>query len=239
MRRLWTITAIFFFVHALLAGVFCAWLYGTGRVNRERLVRLVDLFAPTVEEEHQEAKKAAELVEEADRHAVTLARLQAVEAGPTSLTERMESDRQVQERSRAQLQRYREDVAVFRSQITGARQRIVDERAAFEAEREAFRQQIDAVQMRQHDEDFALAVQMYERVKPSQAKQMLQELLNKGQTDDVVNYLAAMNLRKAALVLKQFRSEEEIAQASLLLEKLRVRGVDPVGSADGDAESSS
>jgi hypothetical protein len=43
-----------------------------------------------------------------------------------------------------------------------------------------------------------------------------------------VDYLAAMQMRKAAGVLKEFKTPQEVAQASELLELLRRRGVDPI-----------
>jgi hypothetical protein len=48
--------------------------------------------------------------------------------------------------------------------------------------------------------------------------------MQQGETDQVVEYLAAMSSRKAGAVLAQFKAPNEVPQAALLLEKLRLRG---------------
>ncbi|NJL32148.1 MAG: hypothetical protein HC898_11290 [Phycisphaerales bacterium] len=65
---------------------------------------------------------------------------------------------------------------------------------------------------------FKLALQMYEQVRPKQGKQMMQELIVKGQMDQVVEYMAAMQLRKAAAILKEFKTPPEVAMATELVQ---------------------
>ncbi len=80
---------------------------------------------------------------------------------------------------------------------------------------------------------------MLEQLKAKQAKSMMQQMIAAGQTEEVVDLLTAMNLRKAGSILREFKSEAEIAQANELLKHLRGRGVDLMTSAasalNGDA----
>lgn len=239
MKQVWTVICLFLLVNALFLAGFSVWLYASGRVDRVRLAAAVGLFAPTLEAQRTTSEKAQHLSDEAHQRAVSLARMQAAEQGPTSLTARMESDRRVKEHAGAQLQRYREDVAVLRTQIAGARQRLRDERTTFEAEREAYHRQIEEAEARRQGENFKLSVQMYEQVKPKQAKQMFQELMDRGETEKVVDYLAAMSLRKAGAILKQFRTDQEISQASHLLQQLQARGVEAADMATRKRENAS
>jgi hypothetical protein len=57
---------------------------------------------------------------------------------------------------------------------------------------------------------------------------MMQQLLAQGETELVVEYLAAMQVRIAAKVLGSFETPAEIAQATELVERLRVRGIEPM-----------
>ena len=65
---------------------------------------------------------------------------------------------------------------------------------------------------------------------------MFQQLIQQNQTDQVVDYLDAMQVRKAAKVLGQFQSPSEITQATMLLQKLRLRGSHPL-AAQGKGKS--
>jgi len=239
VKRMWIVVSVFLLAHAVFAAGFCGWLFASSRVDRDRLTQLVDLFGPTLEQGKEVTDRARRLAEQAKRRAISLARLQAAEQGPTSFTARIETERQVEEHAKAQLRRYREDVAALRRQLTSARQRLLDERAGFEAERDAYRQKVEEDGARQEQEDFKLAVRMYEQVKPIQAKQMFQELMDQGQASKVVDYLTAMNHRKAGAVFRQFRTEQEISQASHLLQMLCDRGIDPAGFRSSVQEPSS
>ena len=80
-------------------------------------------------------------------------------------------------------------------------------------------------QQKRQDEDFKNAVKMVEQLKPKQAKDLFVNLINQQQVGQVTEYLAAMNLRKAGSVLKEFKEPAEIAMATDLIERLRQRGV--------------
>ena len=71
---------------------------------------------------------------------------------------------------------------------------------------------------------------MYEKIQAKQAKAMMTQLVALGQAGEiqVVDYLAAMNERKAAEILGQFKDEREIPLATRLIERLRTRGIDPL-----------
>ena len=55
------------------------------------------------------------------------------------------------------------------------------------------------------------------------------ELIKQGKQDEVVEYLAAMQLRKSAAILDQFKADNEVPVAAQLLEASRTRGITPEG----------
>ena len=75
-------------------------------------------------------------------------------------------------------------------------------------------------------------VESYASLKPKLAKQAFLELIKQNKMDEVVEYLAAMQLRKSAAILNQFKADEEVPVAAQLLESLRLRGVTPDGMSD-------
>ncbi len=229
MRTAWNIVSILLLTHVLAAGAFVAWLGMDGRLNRERLGKVVEIFGLTIAEEQQQIQRAAELELQASEQAADLARVEQVSQGPVTLGQRMaqadQSD-EVQQQESTRAERERADLL---RQLDAARHLLARERAALLEERKAFEEHRQKELARTRDEDFQQAVAMYEQVRPRQAKQMFQELLAKGETQRVVEYLAAMQLRKAAAVLKEFKLPPEVTQATQLIEQLRSRGIDTAG----------
>lgn len=233
MKSIAWATMILILLH-LLAGVgFGAWLVTSGRVNRERLVHVVETFKPTIAQEEAEEAHAAQLEAEAKVLAANAARLEAVSQGPQTLQDKLATEEQADELAIHRLERLQRETDDLRRQIERAKELLAKQKADLEAERQAFQEFVDATTKQMQDADFQQAVKMYEQLKPKQAKQMFQQMLAQNQTDEVVAYLAAMQLRKAAAVLKEFKSLPEIEQAAGLINKLRERGV----YMDGDGGS--
>ena len=235
MKTAWSVINAFLVIHVLAALFLVAYLGASGRLSRTRITSVYEIFKPTLDQESQEQEMSAQIVGEAQRQ---LVRLKAVEAGPHSAAARLQTDRQAQEVAAAQLDRYKADIAALRSHIETHKQRLNQQKQSLELERKALDDQIKRHQTQQRDSDFQRALQMYERVKPKQAKQMFQALLQQNQVEQVLEFLAAMNARKAAAILGQFKSPAEIDQATMLLEQLRARGIQPpkkVGSPPQEA----
>ncbi len=225
MRTIASVIVLLVALHLLAATGGLVWLSATNRLDRTRVERLVEMFRLPA---HEEAALAAEREKhESQALAVQqqLIRMEDVADGPQSLEDRLarklEGDdfamhrlARMQEESGAIAQRLAQDRAFVESQL----KRLDAERAAFEAEKQRY-----ATQMQ--DEDFRRAVQTLEQLKGRQAKEMLQVLLDQDQLDLVVDYLAAMNLRKSAGILKEFKGAEEAVAAMEIVEALRKRGI--------------
>lgn len=215
-----------------LAGVgFAGWLYGTGRLDRDRWERVVELFSPTIAEEARLAEEAAKLEAEARAVAERAARLEAVADGPQTLTDRLAFEERADEFAIHRIERLQRETDDLRGQVERAKEMLAEQKAQLDAEREAFDSFVSETTEKMKAEDFQHAVQVYEQLKPRQSKQMLEQLLAEGKSDEVVDYLAAMQLRKAAAVLKEFKTPAEIATAATLIESLAARGVYPVSGA--------
>ncbi|MEM1099445.1 MAG: hypothetical protein AAGH92_11740 [Planctomycetota bacterium] len=225
MKTIASVIVLLVAIHLLGVAAGFVWLSATNRLDRDRFDRVVDVFRLTVDQEA--ALEAERERNEAEALAIQqqLIRMEDVADGPQSLEDRLarklEGDdfamhrlARMQQESGAIEQRLAQD----RAFVEGELERLAQERQAFEAEKERY-----ATQMQ--DEDFRRAVQTLEQLKGRQAKEMLQVLLDRDQQQLVVDYLAAMNLRKSAGILKEFKGTEEAVQAMDIVEALRERGI--------------
>lgn len=233
MRSLSIAVVTLVVVNLLAVAALGGWLHTTGRLSRERVDKAVSLFTPTLEEEAAQAEQAAVAEEEAKAMAVQLARLEAVADGPMTTDDRLHQQQQRDELAEARVQRLQRDIADLQRQLEIAQAQIAKDRARLIEERTAFDEAVAAQQAAEQDENFQQAVRTYEQLKPRQVKQMFQTMMAEGRSDQVVSYLAAMQIRKSAGVLKEFKEEAEIAQATALIEALRKRGIDVAGNTAG------
>lgn len=233
MKSLLTAAILLLVLHLIAAIVGVGWLGASGRLSEQRLRSVVNMFELTVEEQQKQQTDAAALAEKTRAMAEQAARLEAVADGPRTLEDRLDADVQADALAMHRLNRLQVETSDLRQQITRAKQVIAEQKAELEEQRQAFNQFVEQRTQAFQDEDFRQTVQMYEQLKADQVKQMFQQLFATGQTEQVVTYLAAMQLRKAGKVLQEFQGDDEIAQATELLELLRQRGVYPLPNAFG------
>lgn len=239
LKPLWNVLAIVLLLHLLSVAGFVFWLRSSDRLTRQRLEAAVDVFRLTTQEEQRQAEEAAKAEQEAEQKALELARLESAADGPVTLADRLTADQQRDELSRHRVDRLREDIRSLRDQVERAKQELAKQRESLDRDRadfEAARQR--EIELRK-SENFQQAVQMYEKLEPQQTKQMFQVMLGENRQREVVDYLAAMQTRKAVAVLGEFKVGAEIEQATRLVEQLRQRGVELGRGAVAEAGGSS
>lgn len=226
MKTIWTILCILLLINALLLGAGVAWLSNSGRLNQDRIDRIRDMLTLTIEQEEKQAQLAVELEEQTRQQAMEIARLESVSDGPVTLADRLQTELQGDELAAQRVERMKRDIADLRRQLRLAQELLAKKHQELESQQLAFDDAVQRQTKLQEDKDFQQTVRMYEQLKAKQAKQMFQELVAQGKARQVIDYLAAMQLRKAAAVLKEFKSPDEVAQATDLLQRLRERGVE-------------
>lgn len=233
MKTLWNIVAILLLLHILLLAGGGLWLWKSDRLDKNRIKQTIALFKPTLAEDQSRLQEAEKAAAEAERDKEEAARLVSVSKGPRSPEDRISADDREDELLRQRLQRLQRERQDLLRQIDMAKNALSRQKHQLDGQRETFEKKIaEEIRLRE-DQDFQLAVQMYEQVRPKQGKQMMQELIAQGKTDQVIDYLAAMQLRKAAAILKEFKTPAETAQAADLVQHLRKRGIDPLIGAAG------
>jgi len=225
LRTLWNVIAIFVVIHAVASLVLLGWLGCSDRLTWDRVAAVCDMFMMSVTQQNADAALATAVAEQALERKRELTRIQSLDTGPLSVASRLEVDRAAQELALASLQRYKDDMGVFRNQIDQGKRELEAQQRKVMAAKKQLDEDMQRREELQNNADFRKTVRMYEQIKPKQAKKMFQELLTRRRQDQVVTYLAAMNQRKAVMVLKQFKDPDEIVQATELLERLRSRGI--------------
>lgn len=225
MRAIGMALLIVMAVNLLLVGAGIAWLGVTDRLSPERIDAAVALFSPTLDEERAAEEAAAlEAEAEAERERAA-ARLAAVAESPTTLQQRLAEQDMMQQVNQQLVDRLKAESRAIQQRLEMSKSTITQLKRELEEERAAMEQFVEKHETQRLDEDFQQAVTFYEALKPKQAKASFLQLVREGRTQSVLDYLSAMQPRKAGAVLREFREPEEIAIATELLKELKNRGL--------------
>jgi chromosome segregation ATPase len=221
MKSIGQVIAMLAVIHVLGVLGVGGWLAATNRLSRDRIVTVGDTFRKTVAQEKEEKKKAELVAKDADAHVV---RVEGGKAPPESAAEKLATERQRNEVNLRKLERTQADVEALRRQLSMEQEKVKQEHEALIAERKSLEKKVKEYDARFADAGFKKTVSMYDSLPAKQVKAMLSDLMTAQKTDEVVDYLGAMQPRKAAAVLKEFKSAEEVARAVKITEQLRARG---------------
>jgi len=228
MKTLVAVISLLAVIHVLAAAGFVGWMVATERVNQQRLEKLQAIFEKTIPEAEAEAEKQAKVDAEAREQAERLAALEGKSAGPESISQRLEADQQRNEITLRQIERTRQEVESLQRNLRLAQQRVEDQYEQLQAEKKELEKRLADIEKQRNDEGFKKAVELYQTLPSKQTKAMFVNLMREGNVDQVVAYLEAMEPRKAAAVLEEFKTPDEVAKATELTERLRARGSDLV-----------
>jgi len=234
MKSLLAAFIILILIHLILAVGFVGWLQASNRMDGERVQAVVEMFKPTISEVEQLKAEAEAAEAEAQAARDQLMRLESVAKGPQTLEDRLAANFEADEFDLHRLERLNAETEAIRRRLDQDKALIAEELAALQARQKEFDELVERRTASMRDEDFNRAVKTLEQLPAKQAKGVVQQYVAAGKMDDVVDYLAAMQLRKSAGILKAFKSEEEIPQAARLIHELRNRGVVQFGQANGD-----
>lgn len=223
MRTLFTSIILVLVINALALGGLFGWLGMTDRLSKDRVKDAVAVFENTVQEQAQLDQEQAQAEQEAIELAEQALRLDQVAGGPVTPEARLANIQRIDDKQRALIERRKVEIEAMQRQLDMQRKLIEQRIAELDEKQQAFDQAITAQIEKLEDEDFKSALAMLEGIPPKQAKAVFQELLRDGSEEQVVSYLYAMDERKAANVLKEFKQPNEVAQAADLIEQLRQR----------------
>lgn len=233
MKRVWTVISILAVANLLAFGGLVGWLKTSGRLDKDRMVRLKELFGPTIVQEKAQRDetdaKSAEATKKAAEDAKSL-------RPPINAADRLELSAQGEEVRRQQLASLEKQVDLLRAslardaaEVSRNRDQLTQDQAAFEAMRKRVLEQEGSAQ-------FKKTLSTLQDLKAEQAKKALKEMIamtpaptGSASTihsglDLVVSYLNSMDGRSRVKIVNEF-IQDDPKMAADLLERLRTRGL--------------
>ena len=135
---------------------------------------------------------------------------------------------------RYRLERLKADTRAIRTRLDQDKAEITRGLADLRAREAAFDERVARRTEALQNEDFRRVVASLEKLPPKQAKDVLVAYVEAGDSEQAVDYLAAMQLRKSAGVLKTFKTPEETQLAAQLIEQLRTRSTAAAAAASAN-----
>lgn len=225
MRAIGLALLVVMAINLLLIGGGIAWLGATDRLSRERVDAAVALFKPTLEEQRLAEEEAARMAEEQAVREREAARLAAAAESPATLQQRLAEQDMQQQINQQLVDRLKAESRAIQQRLDTTKATVTRLKQELEEKQQAMEDFVAEHEQQRLDEDFQQAVAFYEAMKPRQAKQSFMELIAEGRTDSVIDYLSAMQPRKAAAVMREFKDPADIVIATDLLKQLKNRGL--------------
>lgn len=233
MKRVWTVISILALANLLALGGLVGWLKSSGRLDKDRMVRLKELFGPTIVEEKKQRDESEAKSTEATKKAAEDAKSLRP---PINAADRLELSAQGEEVRRQQLASLEKQVDLLRAslardaaEVSRNRDQLTQDQAAFEAMRKRVLEQEGSAQ-------FKKTLSTLQDLKADQAKKALKEMIamtpaptGSASTihsglDLVVSYLNSMDGRSRVKIVNEF-IQDDPKMAADLLERLRTRGL--------------
>jgi hypothetical protein len=221
VKPLWTALSIISFLHILALLALAGWLVASDRIDVQRIDDVRDLFTDTVTQRN--ARDAAAQAEAERQRAQDLETARAAEP-PISAADVVAVRLEQSSADAARLEAIRREVEILQETIRRQRLALEEDRAEFERQRTQFEQARAQVERTEGTAQFRKALATYEALKPDRARLALRELIDQGDTDQVVAYLNAMQERTRTRIIDEFLRDDP-RMATDLLERLRMRGI--------------
>lgn len=219
MTKMWNIVSFLAVMNLIAVACFIAWLFGSGRMDTERLERTRLIYHVPIQQETSERLAA----EEADAISVELAleeaslvRLPAGSSQPIDSLEAIEMHLQRMER------RFRSDLERDRNELLDFERRLAAREADLERRIKLF--EVSRADRRTTEErvEFARVTKLLESLPAKSSKEYLVLMCADGQMNDAIDYLREMRAGTRTSIFAAMKSAEEMQLASALLKSLRV-----------------
>ncbi|MGF1632335.1 MAG: hypothetical protein ACFCVE_00655 [Phycisphaerae bacterium] len=122
----------------------------------------------------------------------------------------------------AELDRRRRELLDMRRQIEMARAQLAQQRAEIERREQALADRQALWTATARDEGFQQTLALYEGMSSKQVKELFMQL----DDNTVISYLRAMEPRKAAKLVKEFKSPPEVERITRIMESMRLAQLD-------------
>lgn len=213
MKRLLFVISVTLALNFLLAVGGIAYLVKTGRLDEDKIRTIRELVM------NPATQPVATQPTERDpttQPSVGLEALLAKVAGRTA-GEQVEFMQRTFDSQNAILERQRQNLQGQKKFILDAQKQLEADRLALAADRAQLAAEKQQQTKLATDQGFQDTLNLYNTMQPKQVKTIFMSL----DEDTVINYLRAMEPRAASKITKEFKTPEETAKVSRILEKMR------------------
>jgi hypothetical protein len=219
MRRLLNVLVLVAALNFLAVAGAATWLVRAAHVDRQKLIAIGEVLFPK-----PPAPEVTLATEEppASQPSQKLAALLDEKSGRTA-AEQVEFIQRTIDAQLAQMDRRQRDLEDMQRQVELARQQTARDRAALERDRLALASLHEQTAQLQSDQGFQDSLELYQGMPARQVKTIFMTL----EDATVRRYLEAMAPRKAASILREFKTPEELARVQQVLEAMRTASASP------------
>jgi autotransporter translocation and assembly factor TamB len=213
MKKLLSVFAWTLALNFLAAAGGVAYLYKSGALNREKVQQIKELvFAPAT----QPVEPAAAVRDPSTRPTLALESLLANVSG-RSASEQVEFIHRTFDAQNAILDNRFADLTHQRLTVEQAQEKLTKDRAALAAAQKKLELAQAEQDKAQTDKGFQDTLALYTSMPAKQVKTVFMSLTD----DTMIQYLRAMEPRVATKIVKEFKSPDETARISTVMEKMR------------------
>lgn len=217
MKRIWDLLVLTLAVNFLLAAGAIGWLYKSGRLNKERAVKIKQVVFPPPD---PPAAPTTQPVVETENH--SREQLDALLAKHANLPAGQQAEfiRQAFDSQLAELDRRTRELGDLKSQIDLANSKLAADRTALDADRKKLTEQQEQAKKLATDQGFQDSLTLYNSMPAKQVKSIFMTLND----DAMTQYLRAMDSMAAGKIIKEFKTPDELDRVQRILEQMRKGG---------------
>ena len=221
MKKLLSVLVLTLAANFLLVVGGVAWLWTSGRLDREKVASLREVLQPKPTTQPVEVavepatEPAADPVSKMEDALATAAgRAEWADGGTAG---ELEGRRAAVESAAAALDRRKRELDDLQRLLATSRAKLEADRSALAAERKQYESDRAAAAALASDAGFQATLKLYQSMPAKQAKAIFLAMSD----DSVVRYLSAMETRTQTKILREFKTPDETLRVKKLLELMR------------------
>jgi flagellar motility protein MotE (MotC chaperone) len=198
-------------------------LFATGRVDKEKTLTILDLLKHPGSPKGLREHTYEVLTKATPDDAATQPGTQpgTAPANPGRAVDRLETAGLTYESQRLELENKARELRHQQDLLESLQADVQTKLARIESERKTFESEVQKVAAKTHKAGFDQSLTLYNELKPKQIKDIFLTLPAGGRADLVAEFLLAMESDKAGKIVAEFKTPDEKAFITDVLEKIR------------------
>lgn len=216
IKKLGYVLMLTFAINFLVVGGGVGFLVGTKKLDKPKVLAIKEMIFPST----QPASPATQPADDSDapttQPVIKLEDLLTKQAG-LSAVESVEFIQNTFSAKQAELDRRQRELDDLQRQVAIAQQQLSKDRGTLSTEKKSLDTQKEQAAKLASDKGFQDSLNLYTSMPAKQTKQVFLTL----DDDTITRYLQAMQPRQASKIMKEFKSPEEVARITKIMEKMR------------------